>query len=102
MTIKLDKLSKDELLKLKADVENALKTLDVRRKAEAKKAAEMAAKEHGFSLDDLFSKSGGKRKNPPKYQNPADPSQTWTGRGRKPNWVKDALDAGKSMSDMEI
>lgn len=31
----------------------------------------------------------GKRRNParPKYRNPADPSQTWTGRGRKPHWV---------------
>ena len=27
----------------------------------------------------------------PKYRNPADESQTWTGRGRKPLWVVDYL-----------
>ena len=38
----------------------------------------------------------------PKYANPADTSQTWTGRGRKPQWVQAALDAGKSLEDLAI
>ena len=25
--------------------------------------------------------------NPPKYRNPDNPLQTWSGRGKKPNWV---------------
>lgn len=33
-------------------------------------------------------KTGGIRgKVPPKYRNPANPEQTWTGRGRAPLWV---------------
>lgn len=28
----------------------------------------------------------------PKYRNPNDPSQTWTGRGKPPLWIKDAED----------
>ncbi|MCB1766993.1 MAG: H-NS histone family protein, partial [Candidatus Competibacteraceae bacterium] len=32
----------------------------------------------------------GRRKGRPKYRNPADPDQTWTGRGKMPNWLKDA------------
>ena len=36
-----------------------------------------------------------------KYQGPD--GQTWSGgRGRKPGWVKEALAAGKSLSDFEI
>ena len=36
-----------------------------------------------------------------KYQGPD--GQTWSGgRGRKPNWVTEALAAGKSLSDFEI
>ena len=27
----------------------------------------------------------------PKYQNPEDPAQTWTGRGRQPGWFAAAL-----------
>ncbi|MCH2093736.1 MAG: H-NS histone family protein [Rhodobacteraceae bacterium] len=100
MDINLDTLSKDELIKLRSDVDKALKTIDARRKADAKKAAEQAAKEYGFSLDDLLGGKGGKGM--PKYRNPADHSQTWTGRGRKPNWVVTALKAGHDIDDLKI
>ncbi len=102
MQIDLESLSKDDLKQLKTDVDKALKTIDARRKAEAKKAAEHAAKEYGFSLDELLGGSGKGSKSAPKYANPADRSQTWTGRGRKPNWVLEALNAGKSLDDMKI
>ena len=38
MQIDLESLSKDDLKQLKTDVDKALKTIDARRKAEAKKA----------------------------------------------------------------
>ena len=38
----------------------------------------------------------------PKYQNPADPSQTWTGRGRTPRWISEMRTAGKSIDDLRI
>ena len=31
----------------------------------------------------------------PKYRNPADASQTWTGRGKSPIWVAELKKAGK-------
>lgn len=103
MDIDLETLSKDELKQLKTDVEKALKTIDTRRKAEAKRAAELAAKEFGFSLEEILSAGGTKgSKGAPKFANPGDPSQTWTGRGRKPNWVIEALDSGKSLEDLAL
>lgn len=39
---------------------------------------------------------------PPKYRNPADPSQTWAGRGVQPRWFRDALAAGRSAEDLLI
>jgi DNA-binding protein H-NS len=38
----------------------------------------------------------------PKYQNPDDPSQTWSGRGKKPHWINDRLEAGKSIEELLI
>lgn len=32
---------------------------------------------------------------PPKYKNPANPGQTWTGRGKSPVWVAELKKAGK-------
>lgn len=100
MTINLDALSRDELKKLITDAEKALKSLDIRRRAEAKRAAEEAARQFGFSLEEVVSSKGGK--GIAKYANPEDSSQTWTGKGRKPKWVIEALEAGKSVEELEI
>jgi hypothetical protein len=37
-----------------------------------------------------------------KYQHPDDSAKQWSGRGRQPGWVKDWLDAGKSLEDAKI
>jgi DNA-binding protein H-NS len=104
MTIDLASMSREELTTLRKNVEKALDSLETRRRAEALKAAENAAKEFGFSLTELSSGApvGKKAKGAPKYANPADPSQTWTGRGRKPNWVIAHLEQGKSLEDIAL
>ncbi len=102
MTVDLESLSREELQKLIVDAQKALKTVDARKLAEAKRAVELAAKEHGFSLDEVYQSGGKSSKGAPKYANPADPTQTWTGRGRKPNWLIEAMDAGKSLDDMSL
>ncbi|MGB1034616.1 MAG: H-NS family nucleoid-associated regulatory protein [Primorskyibacter sp.] len=101
MSIDVNALSKKELQKLQSDVEKALRTIDDREKLAARKAVEDAAREHGFALSELLAEPS-KTKGVAKYANPADLSQTWTGRGRKPNWVLAALEAGKSLDDLEI
>ena len=103
MAQNIDDMSRDELLALKADIDRAIASLDDRRRAEARAAAEKAARELGFSLDELqgSQKKSGK-KNPAKYRNPEDPRQTWSGRGRQPAWMKDALADGKSREDFAI
>lgn len=103
MEMNLETLSKDELKKLRSDVDRALTTLDTRRRADAKRAAEQAVKEFGFSLDEVLTAGPVKgSKGAPKYANPDDASQTWTGRGRKPNWVNEALASGKTLEDLAI
>ncbi len=38
----------------------------------------------------------------PKFRNPARPDQTWSGRGKRPRWVTELLDAGMSIRDFQI
>jgi len=38
----------------------------------------------------------------PKYRNPDNHSETWSGRGRKPKWVEDKIAGGKSLNDLLI
>ncbi len=42
--------------------------------------------------------SGKKAPLPPKYRNES--GQTWSGHGKRPNWFKNALAAGKSTEEM--
>lgn len=102
---------------------NELITQAEERKAEIRKTrieelrkeiVEMLAAE-GFSLDDLWvtppvgirkarSVEGPRtrRKAAPKFRNPADPSITWSGRGKHPRWFSQALEKGISKEKMLI
>jgi DNA-binding protein H-NS len=78
----------------------------------ARDAAIKAAAKHGFSLEELTgtpaptkkkpAKATAKKASPPKYRSPDDAKVTWTGKGRKPEWFKAAIEAGTSPEAMEI
>jgi DNA-binding protein H-NS len=67
-------------------------------------------KEHGISLAELFPETGKDRSQlkekrtrvgpKVKYRNPANFSQTWSGTGRKPAWLVEALASGKTLEDL--
>jgi DNA-binding protein H-NS len=38
----------------------------------------------------------------PKYQNPKNPAETWSGRGKQPRWVQAQLKAGKKLDHFLI
>jgi len=85
------------------------KKIDAR--AEQERAAlieqmDAMAKEKGFGgLDALFGSERPKKKRKPvapKYRNPVNADETWTGRGRKPRWIIDMLAAGGSLDDALI
>lgn len=102
MSIDLDSMSREELLALKKNVDKALASFEKRQREAALAAAQKAAQEHGFSLDEILGKKSAGRTAVPKYRNPEDPTQTWTGRGRQPAWYKAAIEAGAKPSDLEI
>lgn len=104
LEIDLNSFSLKELKDLQGQVSRAIGSFEDRRKRQAVAELEEAAKRLGFSLSELTGAVAGRKRGsaPPKYANPADPSQTWTGRGRKPKWMEAALRAGKSPDDLLI
>jgi DNA-binding protein H-NS len=102
----LNTMSRKELLSLRTNVEKALSTVAAREKKAAIEAAERAAAEHGFTLAELQGGGGKsariKPKSPAKYRNPANGTDTWSGRGRKPHWVLDLQKSGKNLEDYTI
>lgn len=102
--IDLETLSLTELKKLQKDVGKAIDTYEDRELRAAAAEAEAVLRERGFSLAQVLQMGVSKPKSKvaPKYANPADPTQTWTGRGRKPHWVTAALEEGKTLDDLVI
>jgi DNA-binding protein H-NS len=99
----LDKTSYAELLKLQDHVEAAIARKRLEEAATTKEQLRAMAEKAGFDLNELFGKRRGKRGlSAVKYRNTKDTSQTWTGRGRKPNWLVEALKKGAKIDSFEI
>lgn len=112
MEFNLDDMSLEDLRSLRGQVDRAINGYSERKRREAIAAAEEAVKKHGFnSLADLTGsrrRAGGARAGKgssrpaaeeARYANPEDPSQTWSGRGRRPRWIQEALSSGRSLDD---
>ncbi len=118
MTINLDELSIDELEKLIKQAESAL---EKKRKAELKNAQavlEKMAKELGVDPSELLKgandkkaprkkragkkKAGVRKPAAVKYRDPNNSSNTWTGRGKRPLWLQDALSKGAKLEDFSV
>lgn len=100
----LDSLTLSELKTLKKNVEKAIASFEQRQLIKARQELEEKAKELGVTLEDVLSVTPKSKRAPvaPKYANPADPSQTWSGRGRRPLWMKALLDQGRSAEEFLI
>jgi DNA-binding protein H-NS len=104
LTVDLNKLSLKELRDLQSQVAKAISGYEDRRKREALAELEEKAKAMGFSLAELTGVTATRKRSPSvaKYANPANKSDTWSGRGRKPRWFTEALAKGKKPDDMAI
>ena len=102
----LGDMSLKELKKLERDVAAAITNYDARAKAHALAELDSMAQELGFSLAELTGATVSvKRKRAPAttmYRNPANPAETWSGRGRKPRWFEAALASGAKVSELIV
>ena len=101
--INLYSYSMSELQALARDIEVELRRRgDEERKRVLVQMKDLAASVD-MTLDDFIAYSSSKKtKGEPKYQNPVNPRQTWTGRGKRPSWIKAVLEQGGSLEDMLI
>ena len=104
MSINLNTLSLKELKDLQSQVAKTIAGFEDRKKKEALAELEEKAREMGFSLAELTGAAVTRKRAPAtaKYANPADASETWSGRGRKPRWFDAALKSGTKPEDMAI
>lgn len=104
MAIDLSDYNLKDLKDLHARVAKEIAGFNDRKKREALAALEEKAREMGFSVAELMGTGKMRKRTPavPKYVNPANGDDTWSGRGRKPLWFVAALKSGKTPEDMSL
>ena len=104
MTIDLEKMSIHDLDSLISDAEQQRKKKVSEKQKEAVARMKTIADEAGLRFEIVGEKKTRKAalKASPKYRNPENPQEVWTGRGRKPLWVKEALRSGAALEDFQI
>lgn len=119
MAIDLTAFSPSELDSLINQAKKRKTTLKKRKPiASVRKKLETQAQAEGYTIAELFggrsarastgtarkaAKTGRKLgKVPPKYRNPANKAETWTGRGKQPRWLAAQVKKGKKVEDFLI
>jgi DNA-binding protein H-NS len=101
-TVNVDKMSLKDLVELEGKVQKAISVARDRERVEVKQALAALAEKRGFSVSELFGGRGRGKSSAAKYANPDNKSETWTGRGRKPNWLVAKLSKGAKLTDFTI
>jgi DNA-binding protein H-NS len=113
MAIKLDKMSVAELDDVIAQAQQRKQMANEAKKKNARDRIDAILAETGLTLDELYgdrprrkvsSRSDAARsKKPPKFQNPDNPKETWSGYGgRIPRWFAKAINNGVPQSALLI
>jgi DNA-binding protein H-NS len=95
MALNLEALSPKDLQALIADAQSQMHTARANQIQEVRRKIDALLHNNGLNLADIYptrgSKAGKKAAVAPKYQNPSNQAQTWSGRGKRPFWFVEAL-----------
>ncbi|MGD8429265.1 MAG: H-NS histone family protein [Ectothiorhodospiraceae bacterium] len=102
----LSKYSSDELRQLRKDIDHELAARRTQDAGKARRELQRVAEKYGFTLAELMggqSDASGRPGGPTvRFRHPDDPSKTWSGRGRKPGWIKEWEAQGRPLDDLRI
>lgn len=101
--IDLDNLNVDELRAITENAQQLIAKKQHQRLHDAYMQFEKIAEESNSTIHDIL-EAGEKlaKKRNIKYRNTENNDDTWTGRGRKPTWLVEALSAGSTLEDFAI
>lgn len=109
MAVNLNNMSVQELEDLIAQANEMIEAKREQAVAKARADIEKIAASTGYSVHDLLGLRGGRSKKASakktladKYRNPKDPSQTWSGRGKRPRWLQEMLAKGAKLESFQI
>jgi DNA-binding protein H-NS len=103
--VNVDRMTLKEINDLEAKIAKAKSAARDKAKSDLKDKIDRLVDGSGFTIAELYgfaARGRGRSKSAAKYANPENKSETWTGRGRKPNWLVARLKKGAKMDDFAI
>lgn len=101
--IDLDNLNVDELRAITENAQQLIAKKQHQRLYDAYMQFEKISEDSNATIEEIL-KAGEKleKKRSIKYRNADNNEETWTGRGRKPTWLVEALTAGRDLEDFAV
>lgn len=99
---KIKDLTVAELNELKDSIEEVIEKRKREEVAELRRQIDSLLGNSGITLEDIQNAKAPSKTVRPKYRNPEDSTQTWTGRGRRPTWLDQKINAGSKLEDFII
>lgn len=103
--INVDKMSLKDINDLEAKLQKAKSQARDRAKSDLKDKIDRLLDGSGFTIHEVYgvaARGRGRGKSAAKFANPENRAETWTGRGRKPNWLVARLNKGAKLNDFAI
>ena len=103
--IDLSNLDIAELKQLSGQIDREIEKRHKQEKVEVLKQMQEAASRIGMTPEEVLGLEAAKKtktKGRARYRNPEDPRQTWTGKGKRPGWIKSLIENGRSLEEIEI
>jgi DNA-binding protein H-NS len=110
--LNLEAMTVDEMWQLHEEISRVLSVRLTSEKRELEKRLAQLRREKEIRQPEQTETSSAKitalaprRKYPhvfPKYRNPKEPSETWSGRGKQPRWLVAAVNAGRRIDEFLI
>jgi DNA-binding protein H-NS len=103
--VNVDRMTLREINDLEAKIAKAKAAARDKARSDLKDKIDRLVDGSGFTVAELYgfaARGRGRSKSAAKYANPENKSETWTGRGRKPNWLVARLKKGAKMDDFAI
>jgi DNA-binding protein H-NS len=103
--VNVDRMSLKEINDLEAKIAKAKSAAREKAKSDIKDRIDRLVEGSGFTVAELYgfaARGRGRSKSAAKYANPENKTETWTGRGRKPNWLVARLKKGAKIDDFAI
>ncbi|MDX1655331.1 MAG: H-NS histone family protein [Candidatus Competibacteraceae bacterium] len=109
--INLEDYNVDQLNELVKKAQKEMENKEKQRLSQVRSEMERLASTLGMSAADVVLGADKKKKSRiaaassakvVKYRNPADPTQTWSGKGKRPNWLNEALTKCHKLEEFSV